>query len=314
MLKVSNSLNDIAVLRGGSAHFKESLKEGGEVLTSLTKLGYHPLDVLIDKEGNWTTLGAPTDPHSIFTRAHTVIDVTRMRGQEYQKLAKRMHIPLLFSLGNEMTLDREDVYRLLRQRDIKVPNTQVIRASSPLKDEIFREIWLKYHTPLLVRPLRKNPKTPSRAVKMFSDFEQLVRDYHAKGVDVHVLTYKKLPTTSIAVLPNFRNEKVYTPLWVDSFTEGGDLPGESSILRPHLQAPEFRKEHIKSIATKVYEALGVSTPLCIDFIHHNNEFIVVNIDLEPSLAKTSRFMQSLATTGVDVGHYVHACIAHDFER
>jgi hypothetical protein len=149
---------------------------------------------------------------------------------------------------------------------------------------------------------------------MFSDFEQLVRDYHAKGVDVHVLTYKKLPTTSIAVLPNFRNEKVYTPLWVDSFTEGGDLPGESSILRPHLQAPEFRKEHIKSIATKVYEALGVSTPLCIDFIHHNNEFIVVNIDLEPSLAKTSRFMQSLATTGVDVGHYVHACIAHDFER
>ena len=314
MIKVSQSLPDIAVLRGGNKNFKQSLAEGVEVLTSLTKIGYEPIDVLIEKDGSWTSHGSPTDAHKIYTRAHTIIDTTRMKGEKYQELAKKMQIPLIFSEDQDVTLNREDLYRVLRQQDIKVPNTFVVRAHDPLKHEIFREMWLKYHTPLLVRPLHRDEDVPSKIVKMFPDLEKTIREYHEKGIDVHVLTYKKLPTTSIAVLPNFRNEEVYTPLWVDTFPEGDSLPNKESNARPHLQAPEFRKEHMKAIATKVYKALGLSTPVCIDFVDHNNEYVVVNVDLNPSLRKESRFMRSLATTGVDAGHYVHACIHNDIKR
>ena len=51
MIKVSSSLPDLAVLRGGDKDFKQSLLEGAEVLKSLSKIGYTPLDVLIDQEG-----------------------------------------------------------------------------------------------------------------------------------------------------------------------------------------------------------------------------------------------------------------------
>jgi hypothetical protein len=71
---------------------------------------------------------------------------------------------------------------------------------------------------------------------------------------------------------------------------------------------------MNSVTKKVYQALGVATPLCIDFIYHNNEYVVVNIDLNPSLRKEGRFMQSLMTTGVDIGQYVHEYILHDIER
>ena len=66
MIKVSRSLQDVAVIRGGSEEFGKSLMEGGEVLSSLKKIGYQPLDVLIDKEGNWTANGIPTDAHDVF--------------------------------------------------------------------------------------------------------------------------------------------------------------------------------------------------------------------------------------------------------
>ena len=313
MLKVSHSLPDIAVLRGGSVNFKQSLIEGGEVLTSLTKIGYDPVDVLIDKSGEWTSKGFPTDAHSVYTKSHTVIDTTRMKGQAYQELAKKMKIPLIFSEDQNVSLNREDLYRLLRQQDIKVPDTFVVRAHIPLKDELFRDLWLKFHTPFLIRPLHRNEKAPSKIVKMFHDLERVIREYHGMGVDTHVLTYRKLPTTSIAVLPHFRNEEVYSPLWVDTFPENGELPNALSTKRPHLQAPEFRKENMRAIVTKVYKALGLTTPACIDFINHNNEYIVVNVDLNPSLRKDGRFMQSLATTGVDAGHYIHECIRNDIE-
>ncbi len=311
MKKVSDSLPDIAVLRGGDKNFGQSLKEGAEVLSSLTKIGYEPVDVLIDRDGAWTSHGAPTDPHMVYTKSHTIIDTTRMRGQEYQKLAERMQIPLIFSEHTNVKLSREDLYRILRQQNIKVPDTFVVRSHDPLKKETFRELWLKYHTPLLVRPLHRNDEAPSKIVKMFPELEKTVREYHEKGIDIHILTYRKLPTVSIAVLPNFRNEEVYTPLWVDTFPADDKLPSRDADMRPHLQAPDFRKENMKAMATKVYKALGLTNPACIDFIHHNNEYIVVNVDLHPSLRKDSRFMQSLATIGVESGHYIHACINND---
>ncbi|MFA5132037.1 MAG: hypothetical protein WC444_01770 [Candidatus Paceibacterota bacterium] len=314
MLNVSRSMPDIAVLRGGNHNFKTSLAEGAEVLISLTKIGYKPLDVVIDTEGKWTLQGLPTDAHYIFTIAHTVVDTTRMKGEAYQALAKDMGIPLLFSRAHEVTMDREDMYRVLRQQGIKVPETVVVRASAPLKDSLFRELWSTYHTPLMVRPLVRTAGAPSRLIKLFTDLETIIRDYHAKGIDTHVLTYKKAPTSSIAALPDFRGEKLYTPLWVETFASLQGIPNEEAPMRAHVHAPEWKKEQMKKFVTQVYEALDLTGPVCIDMISHADGYTVVNIDTAPSLRKDGRFMQSLATTGVDAGQYVHSRIEHELKR
>lgn len=314
MLKVSKSLSEIAVLRGGKKDFKQSLQEGLEVLTSLTKLGYQPLDVLIDTEGSWTSKGKPTDAHEIFTKAHTVVDTTRQENEKYQELAKKMQIPLLFSQANDVHLDREDMYRILRQKGIKVPETFVVRASSPLKDSLFRELWTKYHTPLLVRPLKKGDEAPSRLIKIFTDLEKTLRDYHARGIDTHVLTYRKAPTLSVAILPNFRGEKHYTPLLVETFDIAKSVPHKDSIIRPHMQAPLAKKLAMKKLAGKVYDALDLNGPATIDIVSYNDTHTVVNVETNPSLRKDGRFMQALETTGVDAGHYIHSHIQHELER
>jgi D-alanine-D-alanine ligase-like ATP-grasp enzyme len=237
--------------------------------------------------------------------------MTRSRDREYHKLAKRMNIPLLLSRGNEIFLDREDMYRILRQQGIHTPDTITIRAKQPLKNNVLRDVWSTFHTPLMVRPLTRKKDSPSKLVKLFSDLEETVNNYHSRGIDLHILTYRKVPTSSIAVLPNFRNEKFYTPVWVETFSSISGIPDSSSPMRAHMNAPDFRKEQVKEFATKVYDALALSGPACIDIIPHNNNYVVVNVDTSPSLRKDGRFMQSLATTGVDMGQYIHSRILED---
>jgi D-alanine-D-alanine ligase-like ATP-grasp enzyme len=314
MLNVSSSLPDIAVLRGGKETFTQSLAEGAEVLASLTKIGYQPVDVLIDRHGNWTAKGKPTDPHTVFTQAHTIVDTTRMKGESYQQLAKKMGIPLLFSQDHDVHMDREDMYRILRQHSIKTPETFVVRANAPLTPNVFRELWSSYHTPLLVRPLTRTPNAPSKLIRLYGDLEKTVREYHEHGVDVHILTYRKVPTMSLAVLPDFRNEPLYTPVWVETFDVENSIPGKNSPIRAHMQAPQNKKDELKHLVTDVYRALDLRGPPCIDIIARNGVYIVVNVDTAPSLRKESRFMQSLATTGIESGHYIHACITNEFQR
>jgi D-alanine-D-alanine ligase-like ATP-grasp enzyme len=303
---------DVAVIRGGAVEFSLSLAEGQEVLKGLSKLGYKPLDVLVDRDGSWTTQGLPTDAHAIFTRAHTIVDTTRDRNAPHIKLAKKMEVTLLFSRGTNVQMDREDMYRLLRMQGFKVPDTIVVRAKAPLQPSLFRDVWSTYHTPLMVRPLVRQPDTQSKLITMYPDFENTVRDYHKQGVDVHILTYRKAPTSSLAVLPNFRGEKLYTPLWVETFGSVNSIPNGEAKMRTHLHAPDYRKKEMRDIATKVYEALDLKGPACIDVVPYKDGYIVVNVDTNPSLRKDSRFTQSLSSTGANIGEYIHSQIESEF--
>ena len=314
MLHVSSSLPEIAVLRGGNENFKQSLAEGVEVLSSLKKIGYQPVDVIIAHDGSWTSGGVPTDAHHIFTKAHTIIDVTHMQAQKYQALAKRMGIPLVFSHDDTMTTNREDMYRILRMQGVPVPDTKVIRSNAPIKDSALHKLWTTFHTPLMVRPLEKRNDVSSHLVTEFGAFDSLIRDYHDKGIDVHVLTYKKTPTPSLSVLPNFRGEELYMPLWVETFNATKGLPNSSYPMRAHLHAHEEKKSTIRDFITRVYKATRATTPLSIDFIPYKDGYMVVNIESSPSLHKEGRFMQSLQTTGVDIGEYIHSRILHDVEH
>lgn len=312
MLNVSRSLPDLAVLRGGTVDFPLSLSEGQEVLKSLSKLGYKPLDVIIGRDGGWTAQGIPTDMHTIFTRAHTVVDTTRDRKASHIVLARKMGITLLFSKGDDVHMDREDMYRLLRMQGFKVPDTIVVRAKAPLRDSLFREVWSTYHTPLMIRPLTRRSDAQSKLITMYPDFEKTVREFHERGIDIHIMTYRKAPTSSLAILPNFRGEKLYTPLWVETFGSLNAIPNLSHRMETHLNAPEYRKKEMRDIAVKVYEALNLSSPTCIDVIYYNGGYTIVNVETNPSLHKGGRFMQSLRSTGIDAGQYVHSQIQNDF--
>lgn len=303
------NLPKIAILRGGTYKRELSLEEGEVLLMSLSQIGYEPLDILIDEDGSWVHKGMPTDAHAVFTTADAYVDVTYSKKEEYHNLAKRMQIPnLLHDHDMPHEYDQETLYRLLRQKGIAVPETSCVRSHKDVDEQHLYELWRSMHTPLLVRSLTRGTKEPSKLVRSLIDLKDVVRSFFEKKQDVHVMTYKETPVYSIAVLPSYRGEAWYTPFPVFSSPEKNTIPHSAMSTYPYSDGSPEERAHIVALGAQVAEALNVQAPVCVDIIHDKNKFTVVNVALRPSLRRDGRFMQSLATTGVDLGHYLHTKI------
>jgi carbamoylphosphate synthase large subunit len=277
------------------------------LLKSLSHLGYTPIDVVVDKDGSWLHRGMKTDPHTIFMKTDGYVDTTHMHDSSHHDLASRMGIKNLYPhnpyIGEG---DRESLYRVLRQQNIPVPKTVTIRSRIPPSTELLQDIWKTYHTPLYVRPLYKSDSNQAKIVRSFKNFMETISSCHVKKIDVHVFTYTDAKTYSIAVLPHYRNEELYTPLPVQTFVPKGVKPNSDLQIYPYNRGETQEKEDVVSLAQNVCRALNVHTPTCVDIIPTRDGYRVVNVDSNPSLTSSSRFMQSLATTGVDIGHYIQS--------
>lgn len=302
-MKVSSSLSHVAVIRGGNINIKDSISSGADILATLKSLNYKVLDVLIDSDESWSLHGTPTDPHTVFSKSHTVVDTTRAENKHYHDLARKMGINIIFSNEN-LDLDREDIYRLLRQNGIKVPDTYVVRSKKEFKNEFLKEIWSKFHLPLLIRPTRRQREAKSKMVKSFNELEEEIIKNHSLGIDSQIMTYRSFPISSVAIIPNFREESLYTPLLVESFPNKHEVPNENTPKRVFLNAPSFRKEAVSNFVKKVYKELGLKGLAVIDIIPHRDDYMVVHVETNPSLRKEGRFLSSLNTTGVTLGEIV----------
>lgn len=300
----SKKLPTIIVLRGGKENHATSIKEGANVLSLLRKHGYDPMDVYIDENDVWHHKGVPTETHNVFSEADAFVDLTRAKEKEYHDLAKRMGLTRLlnggYSLGEQ---DRENVYRILRQKNILVPDTQVVRAKSDVGISRIQEIWRKMHTPYLIRSLFKKNKSPSILV---TSFEKLVESINkSKDEDVMMMTYRNAMPISIAVLPNYRGEKLYTPIAVQTLVSSYEKPSNENIKKLFMHASNEDKKEISDIAKKTYEALDIQDHALIDMIKTPRGYMVVEVQTNPSLLPESRFSQSLESTGADIGHFIH---------
>lgn len=300
----SKKLPTIIVLRGGKENHATSVKEGANVLSLLRKHGYDPMDVYIDENDVWHHKGIPTEAHHVFSDADAYVDLTRNKIAPHNDLAKRMGLLRLLdtedALGEQ---DRENIYRILRQKNILVPDTQVIRAESNLSISHLQEIWRKMHTPYLIRSLFKKNKLPSILVSSFDKFKESIEQ--TKDEDIMMMTYRNSMPISIAVLPNYRGEKLYTPIAVQTLSQSYQSPNENHTKKLFLHASNEDKKEISDIAKKVYEALDIKEHALVDLIKTPRGYMVVEVQTNPSLLPESRFSQSLESTGADIGHFIH---------
>jgi carbamoylphosphate synthase large subunit len=194
----------------------------------------------------------------------------------------------------------------LRQKGIPVPDTVTIRAQQELPMEVLHKTWRTYHTPLLVRPLVKKEGLRAKIIRSFKDLVDTVMHHKEKQSDLHILTYTHAPIFSIALLPRYRNEQWYAPLPIQMFPEKDEVPHEELRMYHYDKGNIEERTHIRTLAVDAVSALDLQSPATVDIIRTKKGYVVVNIDINPSLREGGRFMQSLATTGVDVGHYAQS--------
>lgn len=298
----------VAILRGGALRPADSILSGYGALDSLARMSIPTVDVYIDEQGVWHTKGVVTEPHMVFSRIDGYVDTTEDLLYEHQDLARRMGVKkLLWDFSDdEYHADRETVYRLLRQKNIVVPDTKVVRVRGDENTpelSYLQDIWKTVHTPYLLRPLKKTPLQSSVLIGSFDDFLKKADEYKAKGLDFQVISYKDEPTISTAVMPKYRGEDLYVPLSVTTLVGKRETPTNASkIILYKTQDKEYGE--LKELLTRVYDALLLKDPALIDVIKTPQGFVVVEVQTKPSLKEEGRFMKSLRSTGVEIGHYI----------
>ncbi len=304
-LELRKKTHKIAVLRGGAHRHKESIASGYGVLDSLTRVDVPTVDVYIDEKGVWHTRGIESDAHKVFVQVDGYVDTTEDVYAEkvHGSLAKRMGVEKVLSHKKVYDLDRESIFRLLRQGGVPVPETEVIRVQFGVPLKTLQEVWRALHTPYIVRPVSHSTEHSSVFVGSFDHFREVARKFAEAHIDFHVVPYRSAQTISTALLPNYRGERVYLPLSVTTLTEHREVPSANSkivIYRTHDS--DYGELH--KLLRKTYEVLDLNGPALIDVIKTKVGYMVVEIKTQPSLRSEGRFMQSLATTGVELGHYI----------
>ena len=296
----------IAVLRGGANRHKESIASGYGVLDSLARVDIPTVDVYIDEKGVWHTRGIESDAHKVFATVDGYVDTTEDAYAEatHGDLARRMGLEKVLSHKKTYDLDRESTYRLLRQGGVPVPETEVIRVELGVPLKTLQEVWRSLHTPYIVRPISYTTEHPSVFISSFEAFRDVARKFAEAHIDFHVVPYRSAETISTALLPNYRGERVYLPLSVTTLIEHREVPNVNSKIVIYRTGKDSEYKELHSLLRKTYEILGLNGPALIDVIKTKVGYMVVEVKIQPSLRSEGRFMQSLATTGVELGHYI----------
>jgi D-alanine-D-alanine ligase-like ATP-grasp enzyme len=275
------------------------------MLDSLTRLDIPTVDVYIDEKGVWHTRGIESDPHKVFVQVDGYVDTTEDAYAEkiHGALAKRMGVEKVLSHKKMYDLDRESIFRLLRQGGVPVPETEVIRVQFGVPLKTLQEVWRSLHTPYIVRPVSHSAEHSSVFVSSFEQFRDVARTFAEAHIDFHVVPYRSAQTISTALLPSYRGERIYMPLSVTSLTEHREVPSANSkivIYRTH----DSEYAQLQALLRKAYEILDLQGPALIDVVKTKVGYMIVEVKTQPSLRSEGRFMQSLATTGVELGHYI----------
>lgn len=287
----------IAVIRGGAPEVS-TLESGKELIYSLVKNNHSIKDVIVDKNGVWFESGKETDAHLIFTVCDYYIDlVDRKKAGNHHALARSMGVKELLSSGDMPGLGRDDVFRILRQHNILVPDTDVIRHFEDLNYELLHKIWNTYHTPILVRPAHFTKSIESKLIRNFNHLGEFIKSVFDGYNDAMIVTYKESDHFHVATVKNLRGEEVYTSLPIKSTPKKHSKPDKNTTLDfPRLT--EEDKMQLEKKSKEIMSVLPFETFAGLDFIKTKNGFMLVDVNPHPNIASGSRFMRSLETTGV----------------
>lgn len=316
----------VAVLRGGNTDYHRSMKSGANVLLSLIRYPeeVNVIDVVIDEKENWFEKGIPSDPHKVFSQADYYIDFTHNFKGDYHNLSRRLNIKPIFKNDLVQVLSRVNVKRVLSQIGFLTTNYVIFRDDKNLENNL-KEIWSKFHTPVVIKDGRHIANQKSLLTFSFLEAYKKIKDLLKKGGEVILEEHAEGKYISLAVMPNYRGEDLYIPTPIETinaesktrFVQNKELKDKYILDHSHnklsmTHIDEGMKKRLKLIGEEIHKALGLDHHVLIDMCLVNKnkdkkgdyEIKILELHTNPHLAEDSRFNFILENSGVDIGRFI----------
>lgn len=320
---MARHLTRVGVLRGGpSTEYEISLNTGSAVLSALRKHfehTYRPLDIFIDRHGQWHIEGVPLEPSAL----HTKIDVAfnALHGSygedgKVQALLEAHGIPCTGSdaLSSAVGMNKILSKKVFAHHGIKSPYWREIdsREVKSDPDMVARELFATFLLPAVVKPVSSGSSVGVSIVRDFASLSPALLAAAVHGDTILVEEFIPGIEATCGVIEGFRGHELYALPPVEIRPHAGffdyeaKYQGKSHEIVPATFAESIKKS-LEELARMVHRALGLRHYSRSDFIIHPRRGIyVLEVNTLPGLTDESLIPKSLRAVGSDT----HELIDH----
>jgi D-alanine-D-alanine ligase len=317
----------VGVLRGGpSSEYEVSLNTGKSVLNELAEHpDYTPIDVFIDKTGDWHLYGAPLDPAELHIHVDVVFNA--MHGEygedgRVQQVLESLRMPYTGSgvIPSALAMHKARAKEHFKQEGIPVAPSATFSIELDT-DETLREIFRSVPGPYIVKPLNGGSSVGIRVAKSYGELHEAVYDAGATSPEVLIERMIKGTEATCGIIDDFRGEPLYALLPVEIvppdsssfFDYEAKYGGASAELCPGRFSREETRL-IQDYAKAAHKALGLRDYSCSDFIVTPKRIYLLETNSLPGLTSESLLPKSLRAVGSSVLEFLHHTISRAHSR
>ncbi len=216
----------IAVLRGGPSYeYPFSLKTGSHVLRSFPE-HYEPVDILIDRGGQWHRQGWPIRPEqafegtdATFNALHGAYGEDGILQQEFSRYGVLHTGPSAF--GSVLAMNKLRAKKAFERSGIKTPQFLVFSRDEENRDERAFNTFRSFPFPAVVKPVSGGGSIGVSVARSYDEFLEALESalqFHPEALVEEYISGKEV---SCATVEHFRGQKEYSLLPVQIQQEGG---------------------------------------------------------------------------------------------
>ncbi|MFM2374084.1 MAG: hypothetical protein RLZZ234_79 [Candidatus Parcubacteria bacterium] len=310
----------VAVLRGGpSEEFEVSLRSGEHVLRSLDAAKYHPIDIVITKQGEWLLHGRTRDPHEALMGVDVVLSALHgAYGEDgtVQRILERSGVPYTGTdaYHSAIAFHKAITKDHLRHHGVKMARHMVVGHSA------------LHHTMGMAASITELIKASAYIVKPVASGSSMgVR----RAMNVHELahalsesfkTYEQVLVeelivgreATVGVIEGFRNAPLYALPVVEIVTDPGaffDYETKYHSTNPNVEKcpSDFsltEKRELERLAKLAHTTLGLRHYSRSDFIVAKDGIYFLEVNTLPGLTEQSLVPKALNAVGASMSDFV----------
>lgn len=287
----------VAVLRGGpSPAYEESLKTGDYVLKLLREMPekYEPVDIFIDRAGNWHYGGVADDPHQILSDVDAVWNgLHGGYGEDggVQKLLESLRKPFTGSgiTASALAHNKELSKNLYKRHALLTPHHKVITLENFTDEELIKIFRHMMH-PVVVKPATGVRALGVRLAHTFHELKDAIKKTFEHSPKVIVEEYVKGRVASCGVVEKGKGERLY------------------ALIPTGRHTVEVNKQ-IEEMAKLAHEALGQRHYSASDFVvTPSGRVYILETNSLPVFHEDSQLYHSLHATGWQPKDFCDHCL------
>ena len=311
----------VGVVRGGpSSEYEVSLKTGGNVLQALREQygdRYQPIDILIDRQGNWHMDGLPVSPLEAVSRVDVIFNAlhgTYGEDGKIQQILEAHGIPFTGSdaLASAIAMNKVLAKEIAGKHGVKSPYwkempSEIVRADSAAAADLLFKTFLM---PAVVKPAASGSSVGVSIAKDRAQLEKALIDAAGHGDTIIIEEFIPGIEATCGIIEGFRGQALYAlpPIEIRPGTGFFDYKakyeGGSDEIVPASFADSL-KRNLEVLAVKVHDVLGLRHYSRSDFIIHPRRGIYfLEANTLPGLTAESLIPKALRAVGSDTHELV----------